>query len=183
MNELELLASDLGTSVWTLRRAIACGLVRARRPGPRRLELDSAEISYLVNRWPLLSALLRALRTEREVRLAVLFGSQARGSARPDSDVDLLVALGDTKRLAEIEARLSEAVGRRVNLALLDDVEHHPTILSEALRDGRVIVDRASLWPALGARRKRIADSARRERTRLHADARAALGRLAAKAR
>jgi predicted nucleotidyltransferase len=182
MNELEPLALDLGTSVWTLRRSIASGLVRARRPGPRQLEVDAAEISYLLESWPLLSALRASLRTERGVRLAVLFGSQARGSASADSDVDLLVALTDTTRVAELERRLSEATGRRASLSLLGDVERHPTILSEALRDGRVIVDRASLWPALRAKRTRIAEAARRERLRMRAGARAALAALAEEA-
>lgn len=182
MNELDLLASDLGTSVWTLRRAIASGLVRARRPGPRQLELESAEISYLLASWPLLSTLRAALRTEHSVSLAVLFGSQARGSARVDSDLDLLVAVLATTQVAALEARLSEATHRRVSLTLLEDVERHPTVLSEVLRDGRVIVDRASLWPALTASRERIAESARRERIRLRTDARAALAALAAEA-
>jgi predicted nucleotidyltransferase len=183
MNELALLASDLGTSVWTLRRAIASGLVQARRPGPRRLELDAAEVSYLLGSWVLLSALRAALRTEQGVRLAVLFGSHARGSARPDSDVDLLVVLADNTRLADLEARLGEATQRRVSLSLLDDVERHPTILSEALRDGRVIIDRASLWPSLRARRRQVGEAARNERTQMRTDARAALAALAAEAR
>jgi predicted nucleotidyltransferase len=182
MNELDLLASDLGTSVWTLRRAIASGLVRARRPASRSLELNAAEVSYLLQSWRLLSTLRAALRTEPGVRLAVLFGSQARGSARPDSDIDLLVVLADESRLAQLETRLSEATQHRVVLALLDDLEGHPTILAEALRDGRVMVDRASLWPRLLARRRQVEELARRERARLRADARAALAALASEA-
>ena len=43
--------------------------------------------------WSLLSALRRALRTEPNVRLAVVYGSFARGDDVSDSDLDLLVSL------------------------------------------------------------------------------------------
>jgi len=53
----------------------------------------------------------------------VLFGSQARGEARPTSDVDLLIALrpsGERPPLGlrwfELEAELAEQLGRRVEL-------------------------------------------------------------------
>ena len=41
----------------------------------------------------MLDALRRALEAESDVANAVLFGSRARGSARPDSDVDIAVEL------------------------------------------------------------------------------------------
>lgn len=178
MNELELLASDLGTSVWTLRRAARSGLIRARRHGPRRLDIDSDEIGYLCENWSLLGALRASLRTEPGVRLAVLFGSVARGSAHADSDVDLLVVLDDERRLADVGARLSDATGRRISLSLLSDLERHPSILSEVLRDARVLVDRAGLWPALARQRDRIDAAGRRELRRLRDEAHAALAEL-----
>ena len=180
MNELTVLARDLDVSVWTLRRAIATGLIRARRPGPRKVELDSAEISYLVRSWKLISNLRATLRTEPTVRLAVLFGSEARGSARADSDVDVLVELSDMSRLAEIEARLSEATDRLVSLSLLGDVARNAPILDEILRDGRVLVDRGETWRSLRANRSPTAMSAVRERRRMQRDARAALAELSA---
>lgn len=39
---------------------------------------------------------------------AVLFGSEARGDARPDSDIDLLILLDGNKRDAERENRLTD---------------------------------------------------------------------------
>ena len=39
--------------------------------------------------------LARGLRAEPTVRLAYLFGSRARGAARPDSDVDVAVLVDD----------------------------------------------------------------------------------------
>ena len=56
------------------------------------------------------------------IRRLALFGSNVRGTARPDSDVDLLVefepgATPGLLRMAEIELQLSELLGgRRVDL-------------------------------------------------------------------
>ncbi len=60
------------------------------------------------------------LRAAGLVRLS-LFGSTARGDRRPDSDVDLLAAFDQTRRIslldvAAIEVRLSELLGQRVDL-------------------------------------------------------------------
>jgi predicted nucleotidyltransferase len=54
------------------------------------------------------------------VRL-VLFGSTARGDRRPDSDIDLLAAFDQTRRIsllgvAGIEVQLSELLGQPVDL-------------------------------------------------------------------
>jgi predicted nucleotidyltransferase len=54
------------------------------------------------------------------VRLS-LFGSTARGDRRPDSDIDLLAAFDETRRIslldvAGIEIQLSELLGQTVDL-------------------------------------------------------------------
>ena len=51
----------------------------------------------------------------------VLFGSTARGDRRPDSDIDLLAAFDQTRRIsllgvAGIEVQLSELLGQPVDL-------------------------------------------------------------------
>jgi uncharacterized protein len=61
------------------------------------------------------------IRAQGVVRLA-LFGSTARGEARPDSDVDLLVDYDESRMLslidiAGISARIEELLGRQVELA------------------------------------------------------------------
>jgi predicted nucleotidyltransferase len=53
---------------------------------------------------------LQVLRTQPNVRLAVLFGSVSRGDERPDSDVDLLVQFGrdELERLRAFAPRFEQ---------------------------------------------------------------------------
>jgi predicted nucleotidyltransferase len=151
MTVLQELSEDLGVHDRTLRRGIAEGLVRARRSSPRSVALAPGEAAYLRAHWPLLAALRNALRTERNVRLAALIGSTARGTAGERSDVDLLVRLADDGwRAADgLRERLSEGAGRAVDLVSLDAAQQDPLLFDAALRDGRVLVDREGLWPVL----------------------------------
>lgn len=77
-----------------------------------------------------------ALRGRADVRLALLFGSQARGTGRPDSDVDIAVdALGvDTLSLA---AELRVVVGRDVQVVELHDAGY--ALMQALLRDSVVL--------------------------------------------
>jgi len=61
----------------------------------------------------------QALSGRRDVRLAILFGSQARGEAGPASDVDVAVQAPGVDLLA-LAATLSLAVGREVDVVALD---------------------------------------------------------------
>ena len=89
-------------------------------------------------------AILRALMPELcekfgVVRLA-LFGSVARGKARPDSDIDVLVGFSaDARptffRLAEMEALLESVLGRKIDAVPEDSLSSriasyiHPSTL------------------------------------------------------
>ena len=88
------------------------------------------------------------------MRLAVLFGSQAVGRGTDRSDVDLLVALREpsAERVAQISGRLERRLGRAVQLVRLQDAERTPSFMADALREGRVLVDRGDRWATLKAR-------------------------------
>lgn len=166
---LPVLALELGADERTLRRALSRGTVRGRRPGRRKLELAPGERAYLREHWPLLSALSRALRTEPGVRLAVLFGSAARGDDGPEADLDLLVDLRDGSPWAAnaLALRLEAATARRVDVARLPSIrERSPLLLLQALDEGRVIVDRDLAWRELLGQRDQILEDA--ERTANH---------------
>jgi predicted nucleotidyltransferase len=164
-----MLAGDVGVHGRTLRRAAERGLLRASRRGAREVVLPPSERSYVRAHWPLVSRLLEALRKQPNVRLAVLFGSVARGSERADSDLDLLVSLTRDDHLvrAELVDALQEAAGRRGQLVSLDQAEDSPLLLADVLTDGRVLVDRDGEWPRLRRRERQIIEQARAEDERL----------------
>ena len=150
-DSLRSLARHLDVPERTLRRAAAEGLIRGERTSPRRFRTSLREEAYLRAQWPLLRELRDALRTEPNVRLAILFGSQATGTATARSDVDLLVALADPRasRVAQLAGRLERRTGRDVQLVRLQDAERAPGLMADALDRGRVLVDRDGRWPAL----------------------------------
>jgi predicted nucleotidyltransferase len=171
-SDLPALAVDIGVSQRSLRRAVQRGTVRARRPGPRQIELASGEREYLREHWGLIAALADALRTERNVRLAVLFGSLARGDAGEGSDVDLLVWFAREQPLckARLAARLTQTLRRDVDVLSLDPVrERDPVLFGAILREGRPVIDRDRMWLALRAEQAavgRAATNARKARRR-----------------
>jgi predicted nucleotidyltransferase len=163
VGELQAIAQRLGADERTLRRAVEQGTVRANRPSPRRLNVPRDEERYLRRHWPLLSALRRALRTERSVRLAVLFGSFARGDTSASSDIDMLVASVERDPLehARLSARIARVAGRRVHLVALDEALASPPLLAEVLEEGRVLVDRDGRWSRVRTREEDVLRAAR----------------------
>jgi predicted nucleotidyltransferase len=77
---------------------------------------------------------------------AYLFGSFARGTARPASDVDLAVLFREPpeSRLAagplDLEGDLERALGHRVQLVVLNRAPSD--LVHRVLRDGRIVLDR-----------------------------------------
>jgi predicted nucleotidyltransferase len=134
-----------------LRRAAAEGLLHGERTSARRFAASLREEAYLRKHWPLLQDLRAALRTEPNVRLAVLFGSLATGRSHAGSDLDVLVSLADpaVRRVADITGRLERSLGREVQLVRLQDAERTPLLMRDALEQGRVLVDREHAWPRL----------------------------------
>lgn len=160
MTELTLLAREVGVHERTLRRAVNQGTLRGARPTPRVLTLSLAERQFIRRSWGLLSTLRKALRTEQNVRFALLYGSTAKGTATPESDIDVLVELRDPslERVVDLSAKLTALTGRPVDLVRLQEAESEPSLLSDVLADGRVLVDRQGVWPRL----RRLEPSLRR---------------------
>lgn len=160
MNNVALLADELGVSGRTLRRAVSQGTLRGSRLTPRALDLPLAERVYVRRAWPLLSALRGALRTEQNVRFALLFGSAALGTDSAESDIDLLVDLRDASldRVVDLSLKLTAVIGRPVDIVRMEDVEDDASFLVDVVSDGRVLVDREGLLSSLS----RIASTLRR---------------------
>jgi predicted nucleotidyltransferase len=84
--------------------------------------------------------LRQAVASFPEVKLAVLFGSTARGQARPKSDVDLGILLEpySVDLRFRVEADLGRAAAREVDVILLDDAP--PLLRFEIAREGVLLV-------------------------------------------
>ena len=110
---------------------------------------------------PLLQRMVAAIVEAADPEQVILFGSRARGDARPDSDVDLVVVEAEPfgpgrDRRAEIVRPMRALGGCPVATDILvysrDEVEYWRdslnNVLARALREGRVLYER----PSAGAR-------------------------------
>lgn len=97
---------------------------------------------------------IRQILTDHDIRLAILFGSQASGKTHAGSDVDVAVALDgemSPSRQGELSARLSEALGCEVDVADLREAQGE--FLMQIVLGGEVAVKRdASLLAELAIR-------------------------------
>jgi len=93
----------------------------------------------------MVTALRRVLEAEPDVAYALLFGSSVRGTAHAGSDADIAIELRagaarDVRSLGGLAARLESAVGRPVDLVLLEEA---PVPLAYRIfRDGHLLVER-----------------------------------------
>lgn len=181
MTTVKHVARRVGADERSLRRAVQRGAMRCLRVSPRRVEVSAEEERYVREHWMLLSQLQAALRTEPNVRLAVVFGSMARGDGRAGSDIDLLVDLQDDawERRHRLNTRLEQVTGRTVDLVVLKRARRDKrALLADVLREGRVLVDREGVWTALKRAEPSIRRSARIRDAREADEARAALQEL-----
>jgi predicted nucleotidyltransferase len=158
MTRLDEIAQQLHVSGRTLRRAATRGTIRSSRPSARKIEVSPQEAEFVRRQWQVLSGMVRVLRTQPNVRLAVLFGSVARGDENDKSDLDVLVRYQEQSvhALALLQERLEEAGGRADQVVELEADETSALLLADVLRDGRMLVDRDGGWARLERRERLI---------------------------
>src|SRR5688500_18035952 len=96
---------------------------------------------------PLLRAVANAAESLPEIQAAFLFGSQASGRARADSDVDVAIlidgaASGDarTRLQRTIEALAAYVAADRLDVVILNDAP--PALAFQVLKGGKVAFER-----------------------------------------
>lgn len=82
---------------------------------------------------------------ERGIRRLALFGSRLKGTARPDSDVDLLVEFEPGRvpgliELSRIEIDLGQVLGFKVDLRTAADLSRH--FREEVVHSARTVYER-----------------------------------------
>lgn len=77
----------------------------------------------------ILSSIRQVLNSVAPDASAILYGSQARGDARPDSDVDLLILIPDDYSGSEFVRRKLDISGRLYELSLSLGIDISPLIL------------------------------------------------------
>lgn len=100
-----------------------------------------------MDRDEILEALRRYFAGREDVVAAYLFGSMARGEARPSSDVDVGVVLRDGRpkdleaygKVADMQADLEDALPRDVDVVPMNEAP--PDLLHRILRDGVLVRD------------------------------------------
>lgn len=93
-------------------------------------------MSWMTPHDRIIEALRGVLNGRRDVRLALLFGSRARGRAHEGSDADVAV-LGRNLNLLELAADLSDAARVEVDVVSLEDPGY--PLLNALLRDSIVL--------------------------------------------
>ena len=82
-----------------------------------------------------------------------MFGSYARGTAREDSDIDLLIDTSGTEiksllSLAAVYCELEEALGKPVDLITMSSLEQQAQMPSEQHFKANVVKERVSIYAA-----------------------------------
>ena len=97
--------------------------------------------------------MVRRIVTQFDPERIILFGSHARGTAGPDSDVDLLVVMvfEGSKREKQVEVRLALhdiRIPKDIVVVTPDELERYRdvvgTIIRPALREGKAVYERVA---------------------------------------
>jgi predicted nucleotidyltransferase len=92
-----------------------------------------------------MDALREALVEDPRIDYALVFGSDARGTAHGGSDLDIAIGLESHARIGALElgdliARLERVSGRTVDVVVVDEAP--PALAYRVFRDGRLIVEK-----------------------------------------
>lgn len=105
----------------------------------------------------------------KELHSIVLFGSQARGTARPDSDIDILFVFENLSKscferdsiIRPMLDDVSERFGRPLVSAILlsaEEMKDHPRVLLDMVEDAEIILDDGVFTTEIAALKRRMTE-------------------------
>lgn len=83
---------------------------------------ENYKLVKTINKYPILRSIIERIQKNDEIRIALLFGSYAKGNASKDSDIDVYVETEDNKLKKELElinTKLNVKIGVYDELSLL----------------------------------------------------------------
>jgi len=97
------------------------------------LKCESYKLNQILKKYPSLRAIIEKLQKDKRLKLAILFGSYAKGIARNDSDIDVYIEtdkLELKKELSLIDSRISIKIGNYdKEAALIKEIEKAHVII------------------------------------------------------
>jgi len=92
--------------------------------------VESQKIIAAVKRYPRLRNIIESIKKKSRIKLAVIFGSYAKGRATKDSDIDLYIETTDRKikeEVSRIDSKLSIKIGKydKKNILIKEIEKNH----------------------------------------------------------
>ncbi|HLD11021.1 MAG TPA: nucleotidyltransferase domain-containing protein [Candidatus Nanoarchaeia archaeon] len=94
---------------------------------------ENYKLNKLLKKYPILRGIVEKIQKNKKIKLAILFGSFAKGISKPDSDIDVYIDSTDKKvkdEISLIDSKLSIKVGKynKFNL-LIKEIEKNHVII------------------------------------------------------
>jgi len=97
------------------------------------LLMEHFKLIKIIQKYPILRQIIQKIKSNKKIRLAVLFGSYAKKSAHKDSDIDIYIETASQsikEQIEQINTRISLKIGRydRNNLLIKEIEKKHVLI-------------------------------------------------------
>ena len=94
---------------------------------------ESYKLNRLLRKYPFLRQIIEKIQADKKIKLAVLFGSYAKGIAKEESDIDIYIDTNDRKvkeNLSLLHSKLSVKIGKYNKSGLLiKEIEKNKVII------------------------------------------------------
>ena len=94
---------------------------------------ENYKLNRIIKKYPELRSIIEKIQNDKRIRLAILFGSYAKGLAKKDSDIDIFIETNNKKikdDISLIDSKLSIKIGKynKSNL-LIKEIEKNHVII------------------------------------------------------